>query len=131
MGPAGPQGVQGPEGPEGAMGPMGLEGPKGDPGGGAVPTVIAGSHVATTDNEFGYLRFINGTTATLTIPSASFTLGTIITVERAGTGSLSLVAGSGVTINSRDGALTLSGQFAVAQLKNVDTDVWTVIGDVS
>jgi hypothetical protein len=38
---------------------------------------------------------------------------------------------SGVTLNSKDGALKLTGQFSAATLKKVGTDEWDLIGDLS
>jgi len=54
----------------------------------------------------------------------------MIEIEQAGAGTLSVVAGAGVTINSRGGDLVLAGQYAVAALKKVATDSWTLTGDL-
>jgi hypothetical protein len=45
---------------------------------------------------------------------------------------VTVVAGAGVTINSRGAALATAGQFAVAGLKKVDAaDTYTFTGDVA
>jgi hypothetical protein len=58
-------------------------------------------------------------------------INSIISMEQAGTGQLSVVAGSGVTINSYLSALNLVGQHAVAGLVKTDTDEWTLYGNIS
>ena len=100
----------------------------------SVPTSFSGSHTLALVNAEGYLRFTNSSAATITVPpnsSQAFVVGTIITIEGAGTGTLTFSPGAGVTLNSRDSALSLTGQYSVVQLKKIDTDVWTIIGDVS
>ena len=80
-----------------------------------------------------YIRFNNAVAITFTIPpnsSVAVPAGTEIHFVQAGTGALSVAAGSGVTINSRSADLTLAGQFAVAFLKKVSTDVWDLNGDL-
>ena len=41
------------------------------------------------------------------------------------------LTGSGVTLNSKSGNLTLTGQFSAATLKKVDNNEWDLIGDLS
>lgn len=100
----------------------------------AVPTTQTGtSYTAAMADAQGYIRFTNASSITFTIPpnsSIPFPVGTEITFEQAGAGALSVAAGSGVTINSRASDLTLAGQYAVAAVKKVDTDTWTLGGDM-
>lgn len=80
-----------------------------------------------------YTQFTNGSAITFTIPanaSVAFPVGTEITVEQNGAGALSIAASGGVTINSRGSDLTLAGQYAVAVLKKVATNTWTLTGDL-
>jgi hypothetical protein len=46
-------------------------------------------------------------------------------------GNLLFLTGSGVTLNSKNGNITLTGQFSAATLKKVDNDEWDLIGDLS
>lgn len=109
-------------------------------------TIILSVKGATTKSETGtsytavladknkYIRFTNGSAVAFTIPpnsSVAFPVDTVITVEQAGAGTVTLTPGSGVTLHSRGALLATAGQYAVAQLKKVATDTWTVIGDVA
>lgn len=70
----------------------------------------------------------------LTVPpnsTVAFEVGTVLLVAQLGTGTTTIVAGSGVTIHSRGSALNLGGQYAVAQLVKLATDTWLLCGDVS
>ena len=46
-------------------------------------------------------------------------------------GNMLFLSSSGVTLNSKSGNITLTGQFSAATLKKVDTDEWDLIGDLS
>jgi len=70
----------------------------------------------------------------LTIPpnsSVAFPVGTQILVVQVGAGQVTLVEGSGVLIESKDGNKKLSGQFSAVTLIQRATDVWLAIGDLS
>lgn len=70
----------------------------------------------------------------LTVPpnsSVAFPVGTQITVLQTGAGQTTLVAGSGVTINSADGNLKITGQWSAATLLKRATDTWVAIGSLS
>jgi hypothetical protein len=60
----------------------------------------------------------------------AFPIGTVIEVEQGGAGAVTIAPGAGVTVNSRGGDLTLAGQYAVAALKKVAADSWTLTGDL-
>jgi len=71
---------------------------------------------------------------TLTIPpnsSVAFPVGTQILVVQFGAGQTTLVAGSGVNINSKDGNLKLSAQYCGVTLIQRTTDRWYALGDLS
>lgn len=81
-----------------------------------------------------YIIFTNGSAVTFTIPpnsSVAFPVGSTISFEQNGAGTVTIDPDTGVTLNSRGGFLASSGQFAVVQVKKVATDTWTVIGDVA
>lgn len=72
-----------------------------------------------------------GSANTLTVPpnsSVAFTVGTVIHVRQKGAGQTTLVAGSGVTLNSSSG-LAIGGQHEGAMLVKVATDTWWVTLD--
>lgn len=71
---------------------------------------------------------------TLTIPpnsSVEFPIGTQILVIQRGPGQTTLAAGSGVTINSKDGNLKFSARYSAVTLIKRLTDTWYAIGDLS
>ncbi len=75
-----------------------------------------------------YIRMTSGSANTVTIPpnsSEAIAVDQEVHVRQAGTGSTTLVAGAGVTLN---GNLVFSGQFDTKTLKKVATDEWDVIG---
>lgn len=79
-------------------------------------------------------RFIQVTASsavTVTIPtnaSVAFPVGTEIEIAQMGAGAVTFAGASGVTINSLDSAVVTSGQYAVACLKKIDTNVWLLAG---
>ena len=77
----------------------------------------------------------SGSATTLTVPpnsSAAFPVGTVIEVTRLGTGSVTLVAGVGVTVRVPTGStLALRAQYSTAGLRKRATDEWVVSGDLA
>lgn len=74
------------------------------------------------------------TAANVTIPpnsSVAFPVGTVIEVYQHGAGTVSFVAGAGVTIRSRGGVLNVAGQYGSAALRKRATDEWVLIGDLA
>jgi len=75
----------------------------------------------------------NGSAVTLTVPpnsSVAFPVGTVLEVFQQGAGQVTITAGVGVTIRSRNG-LKLAGQYAVASLRKRATDEWVCAGDTT
>ncbi|MBV29457.1 MAG: hypothetical protein CL504_02365, partial [Actinobacteria bacterium] len=73
----------------------------------------------------------NGSAQTITIPpnsSVAFAIGTQIMVQNIGSANATLAQGSGVTIQSKDSAKEISGQFAAATCIKTATDTWSLIG---
>lgn len=88
---------------------------------------------ALTDNG-NYIRTTNSSATTITIPpnsSVAFPIGAEIVLIQAGTGQVTFVAGSGVTLNSKDSNLKLSARYSAATCKKVATDTWDIIGDLT
>jgi hypothetical protein len=98
-----------------------------------VTTQTGTTYTAVLADANTYIRFNNASSITFTIPpntSEAFPVGTVIEMEQAGAGALGVVAGAGVTVNSRGPDLTLAGQYAVAAVKKVATNTWTLFGDL-
>ena len=73
----------------------------------------------------------NGSAQTLTVPpnsSVAYATGTQIIVQAIGSGTATLAAGAGVTINSKDSNMDIDGQYAAATLIKTATDTWSLIG---
>lgn len=81
------------------------------------------------------IEMSSGSALTLTVPSNSsvpFPVGTVIEVARMGTGSVTLVAGVGVTLRVPTGStLALRAQYSTAGLRKRATDEWVVSGDLA
>lgn len=89
--------------------------------------------IVLTDN--GKLILMNvAISNNLTIPlnsSINFPVGTKIDVSSIGAGQTTIVATSGVTINSAGGALKLRLQYSGATLVQTATNVWSLFGDIT
>ena len=75
-----------------------------------------------------------GSANNLTVPpnsSVAFPIGTQILVVQVGAGQTTLVAGSGVTITSKDSNLKLSARLSAVTLIKHSPDGWYAIGDLS
>lgn len=76
----------------------------------------------------------NASDNTITIPtnaSVAFPTGTMLSIIRLGNGSTSLVAASGVTLNSPNGWVKLAYKYSFAGLIKTDTDTWVAYGNIS
>jgi len=71
----------------------------------------------------------NGT-FTITVPASTIPAGTRVDVVNIGTGVITF-AGSGLTIQSKDGALTLPAQYSGATLFFTSTTTALLIGDLA
>lgn len=90
------------------------------------------SYTLVAGDAGGYVRFDNASPIALTVPpnsAVAYAVGTMISVRQAGVGQLSLIEGSGVTINTPQ-TLKLSGQGAAATLIKVSTNTWDLVGDL-
>jgi len=123
--------VPGPQGVPGTSGPPGVPGPAG--AGINMPVVAnTGDLTPAIGDANKYHRFT--VAAVVTVPTnavAAIAVGDVLAVEQAGVGAVTFAAGVGATLNSRGGATMTAGQFAVAQLKKVAADEWTLLGDVA
>ena len=98
----------------------------------SINTQTASYTLAISDAN-GIVRQNVGSANNLTVPpnsSVAFPIGTQITIINAGVGQTAFVAGSGVTINSADGALKLRVQYSAATLIQIAIDTWLLTGDI-
>jgi hypothetical protein len=80
------------------------------------------------------IRVTKATACSVTIPpnvSVPFPIGTVITLEAGGAGLVTVIPGSGVTLNSYLGATQLVGQYAVAGITKDAEDTWSLYGNIS
>lgn len=87
--------------------------------------------------DAGRLVQVNSTaTVNVTVPPASsvtYTAGAAIAIARIGTGTVNIVAGSGVTIHSTStaGTPSLRAQYSSAQLYERADNLWLLVGDLT
>lgn len=77
-----------------------------------------------------FLNVDSGSAVNVTVP-AGLPAGFTISVCQLGSGSVSFVTGSGVTINNRQGHTKTAGQFAVASIVGTAADVYVLVGDTT
>lgn len=86
-----------------------------------------------TDGGATYTRFTNGSSVAATVPtnaSVPFPIGSQITFEQGGAGQVTVAGDMGVTVNGTP-TLKTSAQYAVAVLIKVDTNSWTLTGNLA
>ena len=77
------------------------------------------------------IRMNNAGATTVTVPpnsSVAFGVGAQIIVAALGAGAVTIAAGAGVTLRSKDAALGVDGQYATASVVKIATDEWLVFG---
>ena len=76
----------------------------------------------------------NAASIALTIPpnsSVAYGIGTQINVmQMNATGTVTITAGAGVTLNSAGSKLKTDAQYAVATCAKIATDIWVVVGNL-
>lgn len=91
---------------------------------------VTTSTVTASQNNLQY--YMNSASAqTITIPiSGYWPLGTVLTIIQIGTGAFTIVAATGVTINTALSSLISKGRYNVAQLEKVAPDTWIAFGGI-
>lgn len=77
---------------------------------------------------------VASTAVNFTVPpnaSVAFPVGTEIDLFQYGTGQITMVAGSGVTIRSADNRLKIAKQYGGATLKKINTNEWLLCGSLA
>ena len=93
----------------------------------------AGNRVLAEEDLSALLRFTNASAAVVTVPSEAqlnAAVGTQVAILRAGSGVLTVSPGAGVTLVSPDGADELALEGSAAVLIKIDSDEWTLQGDI-
>ena len=98
-------------------------------------STLGGTTYTLVLNDTGrYLRATNGAGCAITVPpngEAPFPIDTVVSIRAATAGTVSLAAGSGVTLNppgGSGGSLNFAEEGAVVQIKKVGVNEWDVIG---
>jgi len=76
----------------------------------------------------------NAGAITLTVPpeaSVAWPAGTTIVLAALGAGTVTVTAGSGVTINSAGAAVEIGAQYGVATLLKTGADTWLLFGNLA
>jgi hypothetical protein len=94
----------------------------------AVSTKTANYTLAVGDTND--LVQVNGT-YTVTVPASTFATGTRVDVVNIGTGVVTFAAGAGLTLNSKEGALTIENQWSAATLFFTSSTTAILIGDIA
>ena len=98
----------------------------------AVTTITASTTIALTDKDD--LLYVNSASnLVITVPpnsTAAFNIGDQVHLLRAGTGTLTVAAGTGVTVQRTYG-LTLRAQWSSASLIKTATNTWILVGDIA
>lgn len=104
---------------------------KADLGEGEINAQTGTSYTLVLADKGKLIEMNNASPNTLTVPpntDVAFPVGSEIHWVQRGAGLTTLVAGSGVTVNSFDGILTSLGQYAGGTLKKRGTNSWYALG---
>lgn len=91
------------------------------------------SYTLVLADDGKFIEVLSSSAVNVTIPlesSVNFPIGTQITVLQTGTGQITFVPTSGVTLNGNPGVKT-RGQWTAATLIKRAADTWVVLGDLS
>jgi hypothetical protein len=125
---------------KGDTGEPGIKGAQGDSGVNALltmrtPTFTSNNYTLKIADSGATLLLSNAAVAgTLTVPPDSevaFSIGAQILLTQTGTGTITATAGSGVTINSANGYLDFSAQYAGATLLKTAANTWSLFGNLA
>jgi hypothetical protein len=99
----------------------------------AINAQTGASYTAVLTDDGKLITMSNAGANTFTVPpnsSVAFGIGTQLNIAMLGAGQTSVVAGSGVTLNSAGTKLKLDAQYAVATCVKTDTNTWFVVGNL-
>lgn len=99
----------------------------------AIRDATGASTTALLADDGKLITMSNASANTFTVPpnsSVAFGIGTQLNIMQLGAGATTIVAGSGVTLNSDGAKLKLNAQYAVATCVKTDTNTWVVVGNL-
>lgn len=132
----GPIGSIGPTGPQGPQGPIGLTGPQGPAGSTSVPSNMlinaqtGTSYTATLADAGGVVEMDNAASNTFIVPNnniVAFNVGDVLSVRQYGAGVTTIVAASGVTINT-PASLVIASRYGMVTIHKRSTNEWSIEG---
>jgi hypothetical protein len=91
-----------------------------------------GSVILSLNNTRRVLRVPGSGTYTITVPPQSdvaWPNGSYVRILRNGTGTVTIVPGTGVTINNQHGSLAIARQYGHVDLVRISSNQWILIGD--
>ena len=97
------------------------------------PSRAVATNYTLVADDLGRTILQSGTN-NLTIPpngSVAFPIGTRINVINSGTGVITIVPGTGVTLNTKEGARELAEQISAVTLEKTAINTWVGVGDLS
>ena len=90
------------------------------------------SHMTASNNNAGFFFEVGAVTCSIQAKtSVSCDVGSEFEFFQSSSGNFIFVTGSGVTLRSKGGALTLTGQYSGATLKKIRDDEWILVGDLA
>lgn len=92
-------------------------------------TIDSISYTLANEDKGKVLLFTDG--ATITVPALSIPVGSQIDIIAMGLTTPSLAPDTGVTLNSKAGAIILAAQYSGATLIMTAPSEWTLIGDLT
>lgn len=102
----------------------------------AIGTIITDATVARTFAMTDIGKHINCTSATpvtITLPQDSdvaIPIGSEIVITQYGAGVVTFVAGTGATVNSANGNLSIASQYGGVTCKKMSANTWLIIGSL-
>jgi uncharacterized protein (AIM24 family) len=92
------------------------------------------SYTSVLSDAGKVVEMSNAAANTLTVPpdaSVAYPANTFFHVRQGGVGQTTIAPGAGVTLNSRGGALKLTGQWSEATLTKRAADEWVATGELT
>jgi hypothetical protein len=90
---------------------------------------ITESTVLSTEHAEAFTLANSTAAITLTVPSGStIPVGTMINITNINTGAVSFAAANGVTLHTKDGKVSIDGQYAAVTLLKASDTVWYAWG---
>jgi hypothetical protein len=97
--------------------------------------ITKNANYVLSQHDSGKTISANSSTAiSITVPtnaSVGFPIGTRIDFIQYGTGQLSFIEASGVTIRSKNSNKKVAAQYSAAGLVKTETNIWVLIGDLT